>query len=605
MAKSYCTVKFYSNFPINEYSNQFYISNQSNRDSMFDSFCKNRNGIDVFNNIATVDKSKMTFRLETDYESAMHFNYGVVIEKNKRYYFFVNNVEWSSNLITATFHCEVDYWQTYCYNITFKRSYIEREHVYDDTFGLHIIDENLPITDYKVMNDGSQGDDKSIIVSNFYLAISLSDSTLIAPRQDGVPPDFDNPLPCLFKSSTREITPITLVVKDWYDDEQLDYAQWIINALVAQNKENSINGMYLIPSNVENRLGKCWLNVNGTIDIDGTALDYIPTYYIKQNTQLIPMVDYAEISRPDRIDNYIPHNNKCFCYPYNFVNITNNNGNNIKAKFEFSNDKDEIHASVLMPLEQDGSMSCFLTGYDGVTKNLDYSLSSTVYPQVPYITNTYSAYMSANQNSIATQYNNIDRLTEFGMDNAMVQGITGIVSGGLGGGGHLSNMESTGSSGSMGAVALGTSVNMINAATNSVLNMYGTALNGDVKKTQIDASLKDIKSRGNVAHGSFNPSCMLLANQYGFKFQLMNVTRECIIMIDNYFDMFGYKVNRIGTPQFDSRPSWNYVKTSGVNIIGNVPQIALNVIKDMFNGGTTIWHNLNTMYDYAQNNKRS
>ena len=69
-------------------------------------------------------------------------------------------------------------------------------------------------------------------------------------------------------------------------------------------------------------------------------------------------------------------------------------------------------------------------------------------------------------------------------------------------------------------------------------------------------------------------------------------------MIDDYFSMFGYKVNTIKVPQFTSRKYWNYIKTSGINMIGNVPQDALNVLKQMFDNGVTMWHSLSYMYKY-------
>ena len=64
--------------------------------------------------------------------------------------------------------------------------------------------------------------------------------------------------------------------------------------------------------------------------------------------------------------------------------------------------------------------------------------------------------------------------------------------------------------------------------------------------------------------------------------------------------MFGYKINQIKVPKFDSRPYWNYIKTSGVNLIGNIPQDAMNVIKQMFDNGTTIWHSINYVYKYNE-----
>jgi hypothetical protein len=101
-----------------------------------------------------------------------------------------------------------------------------------------------------------------------------------------------------------------------------------------------------------------------------------------------------------------------------------------------------------------------------------------------------------------------------------------------------------------------------------------------------------------VSHGAYTGVGNIICGQIGFKGQLITVTAENIKMIDDYFSMFGYKVNTIKVPQFTSRPYWNYIKTSGVNMIGNVPQDALNVLKQMFDNGVTMWHRLSYMYKY-------
>ena len=66
--------------------------------------------------------------------------------------------------------------------------------------------------------------------------------------------------------------------------------------------------------------------------------------------------------------------------------------------------------------------------------------------------------------------------------------------------------------------------------------------------------------------------------------------------------MFGYKVNTLKVPNITGRQNWNYVKTLGCNVIGDVPQSDLQEIKGMFNRGITIWHNPSTFMDYSQNN---
>ena len=46
---------------------------------------------------------------------------------------------------------------------------------------------------------------------------------------------------------------------------------------------------------------------------------------------------------------------------------------------------------------------------------------------------------------------------------------------------------------------------------------------------------------------------------------------------------------------------FNYLKTTACNIVGNIPQNYLNILKSIFDKGVTIWHN-EQMFDYSQNN---
>ena len=73
--------------------------------------------------------------------------------------------------------------------------------------------------------------------------------------------------------------------------------------------------------------------------------------------------------------------------------------------------------------------------------------------------------------------------------------------------------------------------------------------------------------------------------------------------IDKYFDMYGYLTNERKVPNLNNRPNWNYVKTIGANIIGNIPQYDLQMIKNIFDNGVTLWHNSSTFLDYSQNNR--
>ena len=82
----------------------------------------------------------------------------------------------------------------------------------------------------------------------------------------------------------------------------------------------------------------------------------------------------------------------------------------------------------------------------------------------------------------------------------------------------------------------------------------------------------------------------------------MSIKAEYAKIIDKYFSMYGYKVNDLKLPNISGRSNWNYVKTIGCNILGDIPQEDMEKIKSIFNNGVTFWHNPNTFLDYSQSN---
>ena len=55
--------------------------------------------------------------------------------------------------------------------------------------------------------------------------------------------------------------------------------------------------------------------------------------------------------------------------------------------------------------------------------------------------------------------------------------------------------------------------------------------------------------------------------------------------------MFGYKQNKVSTPNIRSRYYFNYIKTVGCNLNTNsIPRSHLEELKGIFDRGTTIWH---------------
>lgn len=543
-------LKLYRNFPINDYANQVYYSNHNKRDSDFDKY-EDR----TLKDLASCDKTKRQIRLNVSYYVGNQYNYGCIIENNKRYYIFIDSVEWKSNLNTVILHYSYDYWQTYCYQIELKESYVEREHVEDDTFGKHIIDEGLPIDEYVIQSsevlDGNN--------DGMYFCITLSDTRDCV----SIAHSEQKPIPSTCKPSKFEQSTAIIFSDD------LEIVSRFIDLLTSRNKLDGISGMYSVPKTaIPTKIQK------QGYDWD-TGEDLIK--YVGINNDLPTMLVW-DISKPSKIDGYSPINKKCFTYPYCFANITNNNGSSLYGQFELADDKTTVKFRYYFPCIEGNTSFGYLADYDGVTKNFDKSLQGQTNIELPFVTNTFSAYLSANQNSIANQYSTIDRNETASIVKAGVNGAVGIV----------------------GSLATGNIAGAISSGIGTASNIADATLSAYNQRQAIDSSLKDQESKANVSHGAYTGVGNIICGQIGFKGQLITVTAENIKMIDDYFSMFGYKVNTIKKPELNTRPYWNYIKTSGVNMIGNVPQDALTILKQMFDNGVTMWHSLNYMYKYDE-----
>ena len=111
-------------------------------------------------------------------------------------------------------------------------------------------------------------------------------------------------------------------------------------------------------------------------------------------------------------------------------------------------------------------------------------------------------------------------------------------------------------------------------------------------------SIAPESTQGNVSAGdvTFSDGKSL------FTVYQMCIRQEYAKIIDNFFSMYGYKVNTLKVPNITGRTNWNYVKLINPNIEGYIPQEDLQEIKRMFSNGVTIWHNTSYFLDYSQSN---
>ena len=273
--------------------------------------------------------------------------------------------------------------------------------------------------------------------------------------------------------------------------------------------------------------------------------------YIPKNTGIpYQLLDTVTYNRPTKLDNYTPINGKLFTYPFSYIYATNNTGIDTEYRYEdFKNSTPKFQ--MIGALGQGCTTKLQPYDYKNITTAYEYGITGAKYPICAWASDYYTNWITQNAVNVGT----------------------GIASTALNVGANA---------------AFGNGVSV----ANSLLSGIGGVM----------SQIHQAKTQPDQAKGNLNTSDLLPSTGKYFSLALMSVRAEVARAIDNYFSMFGYKVNRVKIPNITGRRNWNYVKTIGCYIEADIPQTDLEEIKELFNKGITLWHNPATFADYSQNN---
>ena len=504
---------------------------------------------------ATYQRDDGVVRFSANAEDIRDYNYCIYQNTaygNKWVYAFITNIEYYSN-DSCGVSLQTDFWNTWQHDITFRQSFVEREHVNDDTFGLHTIPEGLEYGDY--ICNGVQQVTYADPTDATSLMIAFQVTTPDVTPDNGSGTD-------VFPTSTANIhngIPQGCAIFGIpYTQNAAAQISFVTGLYDAAGKGNAIVSIFLIP-----RACCAWTAKQGTgrLAVDGY---YVPNDTMTANTLLGP-----EVVRNTSLDGYVPHNNKLFCAPYNALYLTNNAGADCTYQYELFNGNPTF--SVQGALEQGGAIKIYplnskkSAGLPAVTGDgWNEGLPGGKLPVLSWASDYYLNWQAVNGTNVEIQ-------AGLAAANWGVSMIGGMI------GGAQGDENANG---------------MIGATLGLADQVRGIA------QQVRQAEMVPPTAKGNVSSGSLALSC----GELRFTFRKMSIRAEYARIIDSYFDAFGYKVSAFKVPNITGRANWNYVKTIGCNITGNVPQVAIEGIKAIFNTGTTVWHNTATFMDYSQNN---
>lgn len=503
----------------NDYKNQLTFSNATAQLNYFNSviqhtfdnytYIKKDNVVQVGKNIDEIIDCNYLFYRNTGFT-------------NKWYFCFITNMEYvNENCTRITF--ETDCYQTWLFQIDYKQSFVEREHVNDDTVGLHTVPENLETGDYISCK----------LQPSFY---SIPETCFVVATTEQITQGY---------ATFNQLLPIGLY---YYGLTTLQGIKDLIKILDEQGKGDTVNSVFVT-------LKDFFYSWGTMTDVDGQISASIRFDY--SNTVEITKVNYLG-------NDYVPKNNKLLTFPFSFLQVSNHSGQIINYNWENFNLLDiasdgKIKFNIKGTITPGGSMKAFPVNYNNILNNYDDNIVVGKLPIGAYNNDVYTNWLTQNGVNIGLN------VLSSGLQVASGIGMMATGGGALAGAGNIAS----------GALSI----------ANTLGSVYQHSLIPD-------------SVSGNVNCGDVNFTLGLT----NLEFKRMSIKNEYAKIIDDYFSMFGYKVNTVKVPNITGRSNWNYVKTINCNFDGDIPQTDLNIIRAMFNNGTTLWHNPSSMYNYSNSN---
>ena len=524
-------------------NNQLTFANATAQHTYFSSLPKL--GYDDF----TYIRKDGVLRIPAVMDDILSYNY--VMYRNDAYstkwfYAYITGMEYVNDSVTDV-SIATDTFQTWQFDLTYKRTLVEREHVNDDTIGKHTVSEGLNLGEFMVNSkttlkpsDVVKDSNQNTLSNDYMIVFQVTSHIEVLPY-----------MPLMAYNYLYNNVFSGLVYFACASEAE---ARSVIQDFDSAGKSDEIVAIFMAPTQFFQGCTKHTLS--------NSRIVYTPASDQVTLHTLSSLTSETTITRPTKLDGYTPKNNKCFTYPYSFINVTNNVGVEVTFNYEdwaSATPKFEIIGA----LGEGCSTKLVPTKYKGQAGEAgEYGVTGAKYPVCGWTSDYYTNWVTQNAvnqglSATTTLASTLGGLATGTLAGGPIGGLLGGISG---------------------------SVSLLNEAQRLYSSNYQAQIHPDQAK------------------GNTNTSDMIVGWGKYFTISCMSVRAEIAEQIDNYFSVFGYKVNAVKVPNIAGRRNWNYVKTVGCYIDADIPQDDLQQIKDMFNKGITLWHNPTTFCDYSQNN---
>lgn len=491
------------------------------------------------NNYSFIDESKGIIYCSFPYDTCLKSNY-IAFQNpnysNKWFFAFVSDVVYKGDRNTEI-HFKVDSWSTWFKSLTIKPSFVIREHTNNDTIGSNIIDEGLSVGE--LVSDNVET--ITLFDDGFYVAV------LTNYLPDNVAGSFRTFAGINIFTNSVFGSKILLFPFTEFSSAEIDVLSAFIHRAGVDAKPDDIRDMFIMP-----------FDVVPANSVDAFQFEDQGSLYNAQILKVTSTVAFNTFVRNQTytkkytFPNFVPRNNKVYCYPYNYLYITNNSGDYNTFKFEdFSDANCTFRNEFCFGIGGNGRL--VPTNYKGIERNNDESISLSKLPTCQWSSDSYTNWLT--QNAVNLQNN-------------------GFIA----------------TSNALGSLATGDVGGAISTALSYQMNLNSQLYSANLLPQKVAGS-----NQGDLTFAT---------NSSNYKLMRMHPKIQFLRQIDDYFTRFGYKTNRLKIPNITGRRNFNYIEIGSSDELGsgNVPNKYIEEINSLARRGVTIWHNHENVGNYLVQN---
>ena len=458
----------------------------------------------------------------------------------KTYYYFINQVEYKNdNMVELSL--ELDVIQTYLFDFTLLDCFVERQHTVTDGIGEHTLDEGLDV-----------GELRDTLAENW---VDMSEMCILILST--INPNY------------TEVTKPVQAMGGMYDNVFSGLSVWAVDSEKAGDLTQQLDD--LTTKGFIDGIIAMWMYPKNCIVLGGenTWEDEVLCKVVKSCDYPQQTFDYSRAE--ETVGGYLPKNKKLLSYPFRFLYVTNNQGGSAVYRFERFATPEEPTFRVKGSISPDATIKMFPDNYNGTDGvqggapgNYDQGLALTNYPSCAWDADVYKLWLAQNQNQMQHSLGTAGLAIAGGAVTAVASLAMGNIAGAVGGAGAV---------------------------------IGGAQQIGALMAQKADMSIQPPQSRG-----AFSSNVNIVAKMHTFTFMTKCIDAEHARSIDDYFTMYGYRLNRVQKPNIHARPAFTYVKTVGCHIQGAMCTEDVTKVESIFDRGVTFWTNGDRVADYSQNN---